>query len=404
MKSTDYENKYINRKMKNNNNLHPETLAIRIQQERAQREHSVPLYMTSSFVFDDAEQARAMFADEIQGNIYSRYSNPNVNEFIEKIAALEYAEDGVATASGMSAIFTSIAGLLKSGDHIVAARSIFGSTHQLLVKILPKWGITHTYIDGFELSDWEQAIKPNTKMFFLETPSNPGLQLIDLEMVGKLANAKGIILNVDNCFATPIIQQPMKYGADLVTHSATKFIDGQGRAIGGAIVGKKDLIKELRFFARQSGPSLSPFNAWIFSKSLETLSLRMKRHSETALWLAKELSNIKEVESVRYPYLESHPQYELAKKQMSSGGGVVCFAINGGIAKAQSFMDKLEMISNTANLGDSRTIITHPASTTHSKLSVEERAIVSISDNLLRVSVGLEYPQDILNDIVQALK
>lgn len=384
-------------------NLHPETLAVRIQQERGHREHSVPLYMTSSFVFDDAEQARAMFADEIQGNIYTRFSNPNVNEFIEKLAALEGADDGVGTASGMSAVFTGMAGLLKSGDHIVASRSLFGSTHQILVKILPKWGITHTYIDGLTREDWEHAIQPNTKMFFLETPSNPGLQLIDLEMIGKLANEKNIILNVDNCFATPMIQQPMKFGAHLVTHSATKFIDGQGRAIGGAIVGNKDLIKELRFFARQTGPSMSPFNAWIFSKSLETLSIRMNRHSESALWLAQEISKLEQVEAVRYPFLTSHPQFDLAKKQMKMGGGIVCLNIKGGISKAQTLINKLEMISVTANLGDSRTIITHPASTTHSKLSVQEREAVGIQDNLVRVSVGLEYPQDILNDIRQAL-
>jgi O-succinylhomoserine sulfhydrylase len=383
--------------------LHPETLAIRLQQKRAEREHSVPIYMTSSFVFDDAEQARAMFADEIPGNIYTRFSNPNVNEFIEKLTALELAEDGIGTASGMSAVFTGIAGLLKSGDHIVASRSVFGSTHQILVKILPKWGISHTYIDGLAKEDWENAIQPNTKLFFLETPSNPGLQLFDLEMIGKLANERGIILNVDNCFATPIIQQPMKYGAHLVTHSATKFIDGQGRAIGGAVVGRKDLIKELRFFARQTGPSMSPFNAWIFSKSLETLSIRMKRHSESALWLAQELSALSQVESVRYPFLPSHPQYDLAKKQMAMGGGIVCFSIHGGQEKAMQFIDKLNMISVTANLGDSRTIITHPASTTHSKLTKDERSAVGISDNLVRVSVGLEHPSDIYADIFQAL-
>jgi len=383
--------------------LHPETLAIRIQQKRGEREHSVPLYMTSSFVFDDAEQARAMFADEIQGNIYTRFSNPNVNEFIEKLTVLELAEDGIGTASGMSAVFTGMAALLKSGDHIVAARSVFGSTHQILVKILPKWGITHTYIDGSTREDWENAIQPNTKMFFLETPSNPGLQVYDLEMIGKVANERGIILNVDNCFATPIIQQPMKYGAHLVTHSATKFIDGQGRSIGGAVLGRKDLIKELRFFARQTGPAMSPFNAWIFSKSLETLSIRMKRHSESALWLALELSKLSEVETVRYPFLESHPQYELAQKQMAMGGGVVCFTTKGGQEKATQLIDKLQLISITANLGDSRTIITHPASTTHSKLSISEKEAVGISDNLVRVSVGLEHPTDILNDIHQAL-
>ncbi len=383
--------------------MHKETQAIRIQQEKAEREHSVPLYMTSSFVFDDAEHARALFADEIQGNIYTRFSNPNTNEFVEKMVALEGAEDGIATASGMSAVFTGIAGLLSAGDHLVASRSLFGSTHQILTKILPKWGISHTYVDGLEIAEWEQAIQPSTKLLFLETPSNPGLQLIDLEALGKLATRKNLILNVDNCFATPILQQPYAYGAHLVTHSATKFIDGQGRAIGGVIVGKKELIKELRFFARQTGPALSPFNAWLFSKSLETLAIRMNRHSESALFLAKSLENHAAIESVRYPFLKSHPQYMLAKKQMSQGGGIVCFSVKGGQQQALNLINRLKMISITANLGDSRTIITHPASTTHAKLSPEERQKVGISDHLLRVSIGLEHPDDILSDILQAL-
>lgn len=383
--------------------LHPDTIAIRMQHEKGQREHAVPVYMTSSFVFDDAEHARALFADEQQGNIYSRFSNPNTNEFIDKIAMLVGFEDGVATASGMSAVFTGIAGILKTGDHIVASRSVFGSTHQIFTQILPRWGITHTYIDGLEADEWKDAIQDSTKMFFLETPSNPGLQLIDIQMVSDIAHEHDIIVNVDNCFATPVIQTPASFGADIVTHSATKFIDGQGRAIGGVIVGRKDLIKELRFFARQTGPSMSPFNAWIFSKSLETLSIRMKRHSETALWLAKKLENHSFIESVKYPYLESHPQFELAKNQMRMGGGIVCFKCKGGFDEAKSFIDSLQWISRTANLGDSRTIATHPASTTHSKLSTEAKAAVGITDNLIRISVGLEYPDDIYNDIDQAL-
>ncbi|TNE70910.1 aminotransferase class I/II-fold pyridoxal phosphate-dependent enzyme [bacterium] len=383
--------------------LHPETLAIRLKQEKTNREHSVPIYMTSSFTFDDAEQARAMFADEVQGNIYTRFSNPNTNEFVDKMVALEEAEDGIATASGMSAIFTGMAGLLNSGDHIVASRSVFGSTHQILTKILPKWGISHTYVDGIGIKEWEEAIQPNTKMFFLETPSNPGLQLIDLEAVGKLANEKNIILNVDNCFATPIIQKPYLFGAHLVTHSATKFIDGQGRAIGGIVVGRADLIKELRFFARQTGPSLSPFNAWIFSKSLETLAIRMKRHSKSAFELAHRLQELTEIEHVRYPFLGTHPQFDLAQKQMQMGGGIICIEVKGGVEKAVSMIDKLLLLSITANLGDSRTIVTHPATTTHSKLSKEERLAVGITDNLIRISVGLEHPDDIYNDIVQAL-
>lgn len=383
--------------------LHPETQAIRTQQQRSLKEHSVPVYMTSSFVFDDSEQARALFADEIQGNIYTRFSNPNVNEFIEKLTALEMAEDGVGTASGMAAIFTGLAGLLQTGDHIVASRSVFGSTHQILTAILPKWGISHTYVDGLDISDWEQAVQKNTKMFFLETPSNPGLQLFDLEKIGKLAHDKNVILNVDNCFATPIIQQPIKYGAHLVTHSATKFIDGQGRAIGGAVVGDKNLIKQLRFFARQTGPALSPFNAWLFSKSLETLSIRMQRHSQSALWIAEKLSTLESIESVRYPFLPSHPQHDLAKRQMKMGGGIVCFTVKGGKKEAARFIDQLKWLSITANLGDSRTIVTHPATTTHSKLSPNERLKVGITDNLVRISVGLEHPDDIFSDINQAL-
>ena len=384
-------------------NFHKETRSIRIQSERTdQREHSTPLYMTSSFVFEDAEQARAMFADEVQGNIYSRFSNPNSNEFVEKMCMLEEAEDGVATASGMAAVFTSLAGLLKSGDHIVSSRAVFGSTHQILTQILPRWGITTTYVDSTDTDAWEAAIRPETRMLFAETPSNPGLELTDLEYLGKLAAQKQLILNVDNCFATPYLQVPMKFGAHIVTHSATKYIDGQGRAIGGVIVGRSDLIKEIRFFARQTGPALSPFNAWIFSKSLETLSIRMDRHCESALKLAQWLEKSPHVESVRYPFLKSYPQYDLATKQMTKGGGMVSFDIKGGAERGRRFLDALSVCSLTANLGDSRTIVTHPASTTHSKLKQEEREAVSIGDGLVRVSVGLEYIDDIIADIEEA--
>ncbi|MFM2268460.1 MAG: hypothetical protein RL757_1901 [Bacteroidota bacterium] len=382
-----------------------ETNAIRTQAERSHfREHSVPIYMTSSFVFEDAEQARALFADEVEGNIYTRFSNPNNSEFIDKLCLMDGAEDGIATASGMSAVFSSVAGLLRSGDHIVACRSVFGSTHQLLTQIFPRWGITHTYVDIKNPETWEAAIQPNTKMILLETPSNPGLDLVDLEWIATLKQKYNLILNVDNCFATPYLQQPIRYGVDLVTYSATKYLDGQGRTIGGAIVGRADLIKEIRFFARHSGPSLSPMNAWILSKSLETLSIRMEKHAENALELAKSLENHAAVVQVKYPFLASHPQFKLAKRQMKLGGGIVCFEIKGGIEAGRLFLNNLSMLSHSANLGDTRTIATHPASTTHSKLKPEERAAVDISEGLIRISVGLEHIEDIKKDIFQALE
>ena len=383
-----------------------ETDAIRSQHERSQhREHSVPLYLTSSFVFDDAEQARALFADEVPGNIYTRFSNPNTTEFINKLCLLEGTEDGIATASGMAAMFISMAALLKSGDHILASRSVFGSTHQILTIIFPRFGITHSYADISDAPEkWEEKILPNTRMIFVETPSNPALDIIDLEWLGRLAKKRNIILNVDNCFTTPYLQNPAKWGADLVTHSATKFIDGQGRVIGGAVLGTKALIKEVRFFARHTGPSMSPFNAWILSKSLETLAVRMDRHCENALTLAKHLEAHPDVLLVKYPFLSSHPQYALAKKQMKLGGGVVTFEIKGGIERGRKFLNSLKMISHSANLGDTRTIATHPASTTHSKLTDAERAAVGITPGLIRVSVGLENIQDVIMDIEQAMK
>ncbi len=382
-----------------------ETKSIRTQTERSKnREHSTPLYLTSSFVFENAEQGRALFADEIEGNIYSRFSNPNTTEFIDKMVQLEKAEDGFAFATGMAAVFTSFGALLKSGDHVLASRSLFGSTHQLLTKIFPKWGITHTYVDASNQDEWEKSIQNNTKMIFVETPSNPGLELIDLEWLGKLKEKNELILNVDNCFATPYLQNPVDFGADLVTHSATKFIDGQGRVLGGVVVGKKELIKEIRFFARQTGPALSPFNAWLLSKSLETLSVRMDKHCENAFKLAEALEKNDEIENVKYPFLPSHPQYSLAKKQMKLGGGIVTFVPKGGLERAKKFIDSIKLCSITANLGDTRTTITHPASTTHSKLTDEEREKVSIAPGLIRVSVGLENINDIIEDISQALQ
>ncbi len=382
-----------------------ETNAIRTRTEQSDyREHSSPIYFTSSFTFDDAEQARALFADEVPGNIYTRFSNPNNTEFIDRLRLMDGAEDGLATASGMSAVFTSVAGLLRSGDHIVASRSVFGSTHQLLTQIFPRWGITHSYADIKNLDSWEALFQPNTKMVIVETPSNPGLDLIDLSKLGQLCKKHKVILNVDNCFATPYLQTPIQYGADLVTYSATKFLDGQGRAIAGAIVGRADLIKEIRFFARHSGPSLSPFNAWVVSRALETLAVRMDRHSENAMALAQALETHPSVNWVKYPFLPSHPQFELAKKQMRAGGGIVCFEVKGGVAAGRHFLNHLNMLSHTANLGDTRSIATHPASTTHSKLSPAERAAVDISDGLIRISVGLEHIDDIKKDIFQALE
>ncbi len=382
-----------------------ETGLIRNQLPRSyNREHSVPLYLTSSFIFDDAEQGRAVFADEQEGNIYSRYSNPNTTEFIQKVCELEGAEDGLAFSSGMAAVFASMAGLLKTGDHIIACRSVFGSSHQLLNQLLPRWGITSTYVDALKTEEWEAAIRPETRMIFLETPSNPGLELVDLEWLGSLKKKyPNIILNVDNCFATPYLQKPLKYGIDIVSHSATKYMDGQGRVLGGVLAGKKELIQELMFFIRHTGPAMSAFNAWIFSKSLETLPLRMDRHCSNALKVAEMLETHPEVEEVRYPFLPSHPQYQLAKKQMKLGGGIVTFVIKGGFERAKMFLDALLMLLITSNLGDSRSIATHPSSTTHSKLSEEERQAIGIFPGSIRISVGLENCDDILEDINQAL-
>lgn len=382
-----------------------ETDAVRTQNDLTPfREHSTPLYLTSSFVFEDAEQARALFADEVPGNIYTRFSNPNNTELIEKLCLLEGTEDGIATASGMAAMYISMASLLKSGDHVLASRSVFGSTHQILNVLFPRWNISYTYADLSDPSTWESKILPNTKMIFVETPSNPALDLIDLEWLGKLAAKHNLILNVDNCFATPYLQNPAKWGAHLVTHSATKFIDGQGRVIGGAVLGTKELIKEVRFFARHTGPSMSPFNAWVLSKSLETLAVRMEKHCSNALELAQWLEKSSEVEYVKYPFLPSHPQHALAKKQMRLGGGVVTFEIKGGIDRGRKFLNSLKMISHSANLGDTRTIATHPASTTHSKLTDAERSAVGITSGLIRVSVGLETMEDVIGDIKQAME
>ncbi len=384
--------------------LHPETEAIRAQLPTTrEREHSVPLYLTSSFVFESAEQARALFADEIPGNIYSRYSNPNTDELVRKLCLMEEAEDGIATASGMAAVYVSMASLLKSGDHVVAARSLFGSTHQILTKLFPRWGISSTYADIGDPASFERALRPETRLVFVETPSNPGLDLIDLEWLSGLTKSRGIPLIVDNCFATPCLQRPIPLGADIVIHSATKYMDGQGRTLGGAILGPKNLIAEARFFARHTGPALSPFNAWILSKSLETLAVRMDRHCESALAIARHFEGHRDLEEVRHPFLPSHPQHDLARRQMSQGGGVVVLVVKGGLPRARKFLDAVELLSHSPNLGDTRTIITHPSSTTHSKLTEEERQKVGIVPGLIRVSVGLEHRDDIIAELEGAL-
>lgn len=383
---------------------HFETDAIRLSASKSnQREHSAPIYLTSSFTFESAEEARQMFAEEIEGNIYSRYANPNTSDLIQKVCAAEGTEAGIATASGMAAMFGSIAALLQQGDHVLASRSLFGSTHQLLTRVFPKWGITSTYGDISDIQNWESLLRPNTKMLFIETPSNPGLEIIDLEWAGKFAETHNLILVVDNCFATPYLQQPAKWGAHIVTHSATKYIDGQGRVLGGLILGKKELIKEVEFFARHTGPALSPFNAWMLAKSMETLAVRMDRHCSNALRVAEYFGGNKHLDFVKYPFLPSHPQFDLAKKQMKQGGGIITLSLKGGIQRAQRFIDSLQMVSITPNLGDSRSIVTHPASTTHSKLTVDERQLVGILDGLVRLSVGLEHVDDIIQDVERAL-
>ncbi len=384
--------------------LHPITKAIRTRSERTyEMEHSSPLFLTSSFTFDNAEDMRAAFADETDDNIYSRFSNPTVKEFVDRVCALEGAEDGFATSSGMSAIFASFMALLKQGDHLISFSAIFGSTHTVITKFLPRYGIEYSYINANDPDAWEAAIKPNTRMIYLETPTNPGLDIIDISRISALAKKYNIILNVDNCFATPIGQRPIDLGADLVVHSATKWMDGQGRVLGGVVVGKSELIYDIYLFCRSSGPAMSPFNAWVLSKSIETLDVRMERHSSNALFIAQKLEGHAKINSLRYPFLESHPQYEIAKKQMFNGGGIVCFELKGGIESGRSFLNNLKMLSLTANLGDSRSIASHPASTTHAKLSEKERNEVNITAGLIRISVGLEHRDDILNDILQAL-
>src|SRR5450432_517443 len=383
---------------------HPITKAIRIQTERTnEMEHSTPLFLTSSFMFDNAEDMRAAFADETDDNIYSRFSNPTVNEFVDKMVALEGAEAGVATATGMSAVFASFMALLKNGDHLISCDAVFGSTHNIVKKFLPNYGIECTNVSADKPAEWEAAIRPNTKMIYLETPTNPGLDIIDLQFVGELAKKHNLILNVDNCFATPVNQRPIDFGAHLVVHSATKWIDGQGRVLGGVIAGKKELIHDVYMFCRSTGPALSAFNAWLLSKSLETLDVRMERHAKNALHIALALEKHPAISWLKYPFLASHPQHTIAIQQMKSGGGIVCFELKGGLEAGRQFLDKLKMLSLTANLGDTKSIASHPASTTHAKLTEEDRQAVNITPGLIRISTGLEYADDILDDILQAL-
>ena len=385
--------------------LHPLSKAIRIQTPQTwQMEHSTPLYLTSSFTFDEADDKGGAFAEENDNKIYSRFSNPNVDEFVQKMVALEGAEAGFAAATGMAAVFGSMFALLKQGDHLLCCSSVFGSTYTIVTKFLPKYGIACTLVPANDKAAWEKAVQPNTKMIYLETPTNPQLEIINLGWAGVFAKKHNIILNVDNCFATPLLQQPIEYGADLIVHSATKWIDGQGRVLGGVIVGRADLIREIYLFCRNTGPSLSAFNAWVLSKSLETLDVRMQRHCENALKVAHALEKHPKISLVKYPFLKSHPQYDIAVKQMKVGGGIVCFEIKGGIARGKRFLNSLQTLSMTANLGDTRSIASHPASTTHSKLSEAERLAVGITPGLIRISCGLEYADDIINDILQAIE
>ena len=382
-----------------------ETAAIRIQSERTQfSEHSTPLYLTSSFVFEDSEEMRASFAEEKDRNLYSRFSNPNTSEFVDKIVSMEGAEAGYAFATGMSAVFSTFGALLNAGDHIVSCRSVFGSTHSLFTKFLPKWNINTSYFKINEVDQIENLIQPNTKILYAESPTNPAVDILDLELLNSIAKKHGLLLVIDNCFATPYLQNPIKFGADIVIHSATKLIDGQGRVLGGVAVGKEELIREIYLFSRNTGPAMSPFNAWVLSKSLETLAVRVEKHCENALKVAKFLEKHPNVNRVKYPFLKSHPQYEVAKKQMKLGGNVVAFEIKGGIEKGKQFLDNIKLCSLSANLGDTRTIITHPASTTHNKLGAEDRLETGITDGLVRVSVGLEHIDDIINDLKQAIE
>lgn len=389
------------------NDLDPETLAIHTGVHRSQfNEHSESLYLTSSFVFDSAAQAAARFSGQEPGNIYSRFTNPTVTAMQERLAVLEGAEACIATASGMSAILTCVMGLLSAGDHIVASRSLFGSTVSLFNNILSRFGIQTTFVSATDPAEWQAAIRPDTRLFFLETPSNPLTEISDIAALAEIAKRAGVWLAVDNCFCTPIIQQPLKLGADLVIHSATKYLDGQGRVLGGAILGKRDLLMDSGIFGflRTAGPSLSAFNAWIILKGMETLSLRVKAHSDHALEVARWLETHPRVERVFYPGLPSHPQHELAMRQQKTGGGIVSFEVKGGREAAWRVVDAARLMSITANLGDTKSTLTHPATTTHGRISQEAREAAGIRDGLLRIAVGLESPDDLKADLARGLQ
>jgi O-succinylhomoserine sulfhydrylase len=382
----------------------PETLAVRAGIERSQfNEHAEAMYLTSSFVFDSAAQAAARFSGEEEGNVYSRFTNPTVNAFQERLAALEGAEAAVATASGMSAILSLIMAHLKAGDHIVASNSLFGATLQLFNNILARFGIETTTVSQTDAGAWEAAIRPNTKLFFLETPSNPLTEIADIAALSEIAHARGILVAVDNCFCTPILQRPLELGADMVVHSATKYLDGQGRVLGGAVVGSKKYTEEVFKFLRTAGPTLSAFNAWVLLKGLETLQIRMEAQSARALQLAQWLEAHPKVARVFYPGLPSHPQHALATRQQKSGGAIVSFEVKGGRAEAWRVVDSCELLSITANLGDTKTTLTHPASTTHGRISPEARAAAGIGEGLLRVAVGLEAVVDLQADLDRGL-
>ncbi len=384
--------------------LHPETLAVRAGTVRSQfNEHSEAMYLTSSFVFGSAAEAAARFSGAEPGPIYARFTNPSVSMFEERLAALEGAERCVAFASGMAAILATVMGLMKAGEHVVASRSIFGSTVQLFGNILSRFGIETTFVSPTDAEEWRAAVKPNTRLFFLESPSNPLTEISDIRTLADIAHASGAWLAVDNCFCTPILQQPLQLGADIVIHSATKYLDGQGRVLGGAVLGKKDLMEAVYTFLRTAGPTLSAFNAWVLHKGLETLGLRMQAHSAHALELARWLEAHPGVSRVFYPGLPSHPQHELAMRQQKTGGGIVAFEVAGGKEAAWKVIDATRVMSITANLGDTRTTITHPASTTHSRMTPEQRAAAGIGDGLIRIAVGLEAVVDLQNDLARGL-
>jgi O-succinylhomoserine sulfhydrylase len=390
--------------MSDENSYQPETLAVRAGSVQSQfHEHSEALFLTSSFTFDNAAQAARRFIGEEPGNIYARFTNPTVTMFEERLAAMEGAERCVATASGMSAILACVMGLMKAGDHIVASRSIFGATINLFNNIIKKFGVETTYVSATDATEWQAAVRPNTKLLFLETPSNPLTEISDIAAIAAVAKNCGALLAVDNCFCTPILQRPFELGADIVIHSATKYIDGQGRVLGGAVLGSKKNMEGVYGFLRTAGPTMSAFNAWIFLKGLETLKIRMDAHSANSLELARWLEAQPNVARVFYPGLPSHPQHELAMRQQKTGGGIVSFEVRGGKDAAWRVIDNTRMISITANLGDTKTTITHPASTTHGRIAPEARAAAGITDGLIRIAVGLEAVVDIQNDLARGL-